>query len=118
MIWRRLPRSGTHPALLQRYLLFWVANLVERMGLVMDLIIAVLPPLYAFRVRSQIFRWYGQLRQIEQRAVETEDTGSLLDELKQLESLAEKISVPHSCTGGFYALRSNIALVGKKLQHL
>ncbi|WP_096699695.1 TAXI family TRAP transporter solute-binding subunit [Polaromonas sp. AER18D-145] len=111
--------------LLQRYLPFWVANLVERMWLVMGIIIAVLlplsrivPPLYEFRVRSRIFRWYGQLRNIEMRAEETGGTQELLEELNQLESRAEKISVPLSYADELYALRNNIQLVRLKLQKL
>ncbi len=107
--------------LLQRYLNFWVANLIERMWLVMGIIIAILlplsriiPPLYAFRVRSRIFRWYGQLRNIEMR-IETEDNTALLQELNQMESRAEKVTVPLSYTDELYALRSNIHLVRKKL---
>jgi hypothetical protein len=98
--------------LLQRYLPFWVANLVERMWLVMGIIIAVLlpisrvvPPLYEFRVRSRIFRWYGQLRDIENRAGRTQDSAPLIDELNQMERHAEKISVPLSYTDELYALR-------------
>jgi TRAP-type uncharacterized transport system substrate-binding protein len=111
--------------LLQRYLPFWVANLVERMWLVMGIIIAILlplsrivPPLYQFRVRSRIFRWYGQLRNIENRAEDAQDTAPLLEELNQMESHAEKISVPLSYTDELYALRNNIQLVRKKLQNL
>ena len=107
--------------LLQRYLPFWVANLIDRMWLVLSIIIALLlplsrivPPLYAFRVRSRIFRWYGQLRNIELR-IETEDNAVLLRELDTLESRAEKVSVPLSYTDELYALRSNIHLVRKKL---
>ncbi len=107
--------------LLQRYLNFWVANLIERMWLVMGIIIAILlplsriiPPLYAFRVRSRIFRWYGQLRSIELR-IDTEDNTALLQELNQMESHAEKVTVPLSYTDELYALRSNIHLVRKKL---
>ncbi len=107
--------------LLQRYLNFWVANLIERMWLVMGIIVAILlplsrivPPLYAFRVRSRIFRWYGQLRNIEVR-IENEDNHVLLQELNELESHAEKITVPLSYTDELYALRSNINLVRKKL---
>ncbi|WP_395058626.1 TAXI family TRAP transporter solute-binding subunit [Polaromonas sp.] len=108
--------------LLQRYLPFWVANLVERMWLVMGIIIAVMlplsrivPPLYEFRVRSRIFKWYGQLRDIENRADGSQETGRLLDELNELENRAEKIAVPLSYTDELYALRSNIHLVRKKL---
>jgi len=110
--------------LLQRYLPFWVANLVERMWLVMGVIIAIMlplsrivPPLYEFRVRSRIFRWYGQLRDIEMRS-ENEDSAILLQALDELESRAEKITVPLSYTDELYALRNNIQLVRKKLQKL
>jgi TRAP transporter TAXI family solute receptor len=111
----------TDAPLLQRYLPFWVANLIERMWLVMGIIIAIMlplsriiPPLYAFRVRSRIFKWYGQLRNIENR-INTEDSRELLQELNQLESRAEKVSVPLSYTDELYALRSNINLVRSKL---
>ena len=107
--------------LLQRYLSFWVANLIERMWLVMGIIIAVLlplsriiPPLYAFRVRSRIFRWYGQLRNIEMR-ISSDDNSDLLKELNLLENHAEKVSVPLSYTDELYALRNNINLVREKL---
>lgn len=109
------------PPLLQRYLSFWMANLVERMWLVLSVIVVVmlplsriLPPLYTFRVRSRIFRWYGQLRDIEVRS-KTGDNHALLQELSVLESKAEKVTVPLSYTDELYALRSNIHLVRKKL---
>ncbi len=111
----------TGPPLLQRYLSFWMANLVDRMWLVLSVILVVLlplsrilPPLYTFRVRSRIFRWYGQLREIEVRS-QTEDNQALLKELNTLESKAETITVPLSYTDELYALRSNIHLVRKKL---
>jgi TRAP transporter TAXI family solute receptor len=113
-------RSGE--PLLQRYLPFWVANLVERMWLVMGIILAVLlplsrvvPPLYQFRVRSRVFRWYAQLRDIEQRFDDEPDPHVLLDALNVLDTSAQKISVPLSYSDELYALRSNIQLVRKKL---
>ncbi len=108
---------------LQRYLPFWVANLVERMWLVMGIILAIMlplsrivPPLYEFRVRSRIFKWYGQLRDIENRVDSAHGHDALLQDLNQLEQRAEKISVPLSYANELYALRSNIQLVRKKLQ--
>lgn len=108
---------------LQRYLNFWVANLVERMWLAMGLIIAVLlplsrivPPLYEFRVRSRIFRWYGQLRDIENRIEDAGDNRAILEELGNLESRAKKINVPLSYTDELYALRSHIQMVRQKLR--
>ena len=111
------------PPLMQRYLPFWQANLIERMWLVLSIILAlmlplsrILPPLYTFRVRSRIFKWYGQLRDIEQRLA-SQDNQPLLQELQALESRVEKVNVPLSYTDELYALRSNIVLVRKKLMH-
>jgi uroporphyrinogen-III synthase len=108
--------------LLQRYLPFWVANLIERMWLAMGIILAVLlplsrviPPLYAFRVRSRIFRWYAQLREIEARAQENGHSQALIDQLDQMDRHAEKINVPLSYTDELYALRTNIQMVRKTL---
>jgi hypothetical protein len=114
------------PPLLQRHLPFWAANLIERMWVALGIIIAVLlplsrivPPLYEFRIRSRVFRWYAQLRDIEQRADHTQpgpDTRSgLLGELNDLDDKAGKIQVPLSYVDELYALRSNIHLVRKKL---
>ena len=57
---------------LQRYLPFWLANLIERMWVIIVPVIAlliplsrILPPLYTWRVRSRVYRWYGQLREVE-----------------------------------------------------
>ncbi|GAB3186529.1 TAXI family TRAP transporter solute-binding subunit [Hydrogenophaga aquatica] len=110
--------------LLQRYLPFWLANLVERMWLALGLIIAlalplsrVLPPLYTFRIRSRVFRWYAELRDIEARA---EQEGAampeLLQELDQLETRAEKVPLPLAYTDELYALRHHIDLVRKRLR--
>lgn len=108
---------------LQRYLPFWLANLVERMWLVLGIIIAVLlplsrivPPLYEFRIRSRVFRWYGQLREIEDRMqAGDEDPALLAQELAQLDDRVGKVSVPLSYADELYALRNNIGTVRRKL---
>jgi TRAP-type uncharacterized transport system substrate-binding protein len=111
------------PPLLQRYLPFWFANLVERMWVALSVIIVVLlplsrilPPLYTFRVRSRIFKWYAQLRSIEDRdSPDPQVRTGLIDELNALDGMVEKIKVPLSHADELYALRSNIHLVRKKL---
>ncbi|MCE1194241.1 MAG: ABC transporter substrate-binding protein [Acidovorax sp.] len=109
--------------MLQRYLPFWLANLIERMWLVLGILLAVMlplsrvvPPLYQFRVRSRVFRWYGRLREIE-NAVEAgkADTDATVQALNALEAQVEKVSVPLSYADELYALRNHIHLVRKKL---
>jgi hypothetical protein len=109
---------------LQRYLPFWLANLVERMWLALGIIIAILlplsrivPPLYQFRIRSRVFRWYGQLRSIEnQMQDERTDPAQLAQELEALDQRVGRISVPLSYADELYALRNNINLVRRKLE--
>ena len=118
----RAIRSGA--PFLQRYLPFWLANLVERMWLVLGIIIAILlplsrivPPLYEFRIRSRVFRWYGQLREIENRMQAHDgDPAQLAQELEQLDERVGKVSVPLSYADELYALRNNIGTVRRKLE--
>lgn len=116
----RTLKSG--PPFMQRYLPFWLANLVERMWLALGIIIAVVlplsrivPPLYEFRIRSRVFRWYGQLRDIEARLAENhEPPDALREELDALAAKVEKITVPLSHADELYALRNHIHWVRKK----
>ncbi len=111
------------PPLLQRYLPFWIANLVERMWLVLGVLLAamlplsrVVPPLYQFRVRSRVFRWYGRLREIEdQFEVGGLPPQELLAQLGQLEAQVEKVSVPLSYADELYALRHHVQIVRQKV---
>ena len=118
----RYYREG--PPFLQRYLPFWLANLIDRMWVVLASIIVILiplsrivPPLYEFRIRSRVFRWYRQLRDIEDAAaLSPARHAQLLPQLDELEHRVEKVSVPLSYAEELYALRGHIDLVRKKLQ--
>jgi TRAP-type uncharacterized transport system substrate-binding protein len=106
---------------LQRYLPFWLANLVERMAVVLISIIAVLiplsrvvPPLYEFRIRSRVFRWYGQLRALE-ASIGERAASELHRDLDTIESRVERVHVPLSYTDELYVLRSHIDMVRGRL---
>jgi TRAP-type uncharacterized transport system substrate-binding protein len=116
----RFYRSGV--PWLQRYLPFWLANLVDRMWLAMLSIVAVLlplsrivPPLVELRIRSRVFRWYAQLRQIESD-VPTRPAQELLDGLDAIEDKVNAIQVPLSYADELYALKSHIQMVRRRLQ--
>jgi TRAP-type uncharacterized transport system substrate-binding protein len=117
----RYYQSG--PPFLQRYLPFWLANLIDRMWVALFSIVAVLiplsrmvPPLYAFRIRSRIFRWYRNLRQIESDAAAgVKPPEELLAGLDRLETRVAAIAVPLSYNDELYALRTHIDLVRAQL---
>ena len=78
----------------------------------------IVPPLYSFRIRSRVFRWYGQLRYIEQRVSDVNDqtqVEDLIAQLDELDSKVEQVVVPLSYTDELYALRNNIGLVRQRL---
>ena len=109
--------------LLQRSLPFWLANLVQRMWLVLGILIAVMlplsrvvPPLYQLRVRSRVFRWYGRLREIENDMVSGQAPSSdLTQALDALEAQVLKVSVPLAYADELYALRNHIQMVRGRL---
>jgi ABC-type amino acid transport substrate-binding protein len=114
--------NGTPPAW-ARYLPFWAGNLLERMWLVVGGLLVlmlplsrVVPPLYTFRVRSRVFRWYARLREVEARLeADTAERDALLDELDELDRVTHRIAVPLSHAEELYALRNNIHAVRKRL---
>lgn len=110
---------------LQRWLPWWIANLLDRMWLALAAIIAVLlplsrivPPVYEFRVRSKVFRWYAQLRAIEDEVAaqpSPEARIGLRARLDELDARVERINVPLSYVDELYALRGHIDMVRARL---
>lgn len=114
--------NGT-PPFWQRYLPFWASNLLDRMWLVIGGLIVLLlplsrvvPPLYTFRVRRRVFRWYARLRAIETKVDEgTGERDELLNELDELDRVANGIAVPLAHAEELFALRNNIEKVRRRL---
>ena len=114
--------NGT-PPFWQRWLPFWASNLVQRMWLVIGGLIVLLlplsrvvPPLYTYRVRQRVFRWYARLRQIETRAQDPRVApADLLEELDELDRVARRVAVPLAHADELYALRNHIATVRERV---
>jgi hypothetical protein len=114
-------RSG--PPWLQRYLPFWLANIVDRMWVVLLPLLAVLlplsrvlPPLITLRLRSRVYRWYAHLRSLEAELdIAEADLSSLSERLEQLDRQTEKIGVPLAYAHELYDLRAHIHGVRKRL---
>ncbi len=111
------------PPFLQRYMAFWLANLFDRLWVVVlaagALILPlskVVPPLYVWRIRSRVYRWYGQLRAVEQGVDEGRPREELLRRLDQIEERVNRLTVPLSFADEFYGLRNHIEFVRQKLR--
>jgi TRAP transporter TAXI family solute receptor len=116
------------PPLLQRYMSFWLANFFDRMWVVVVALAALLiplskvvPPLYVWRIRSRVYRWYGQLRTVEQELEaaqgeqRTQICAGLLGRLDEIEELVNQISIPLAFADGLYGLRSHINFVRQRV---
>jgi TRAP transporter TAXI family solute receptor len=123
----RYYRDG--PPLLQRYMRFWLANLFERMWVVLVPLAALLiplskvvPPLYVWRIRSRVYRWYGQLRAVEQELEAAhgdkggEQLAVLLRRLDDIERRVNQTSVPLAFADALYELRSHINFVRQRVR--
>lgn len=111
---------------LQRYMPFWLSNLIDRMWVMMLSIMVgliplsrLVPPLYVFQVRSRIFRWYARLREVETASAQPNaDVSALLSNLQELERTAASIQVPLSYAEELYALRQHIDMVRERIRQL
>lgn len=116
------------PPLLQRYMPFWVANLLDRLWVVVIALAAliipfskVVPPLYVWRIKSRLYRWYGQLRVVEQQLDEAEPEqraavcATLLKRLDDIEERVNHMSIPLAFADNLYGLRSHINFVRQRV---
>lgn len=121
---RRFYEQG--PSFLRRYLPFWAANLIQRLIVLavplVTLLIPLLriaPPTYRWQVRRRIYRWYGDVRDIEAEADVAGDPESRADQLARLERIRREVSdvkVPLSYAEQLYHLRLHIDLVRSQLE--
>jgi TRAP-type uncharacterized transport system substrate-binding protein len=115
----RYYKSG--PPFLQRYLPFWAAVLVDRLIFLILPIFAialpmmrVMPSIYAWRIRRRIYRWYGELKFLEQEMRACDDAPRLAEFLERLDSIEDRAfrrSLPLAFQNEMYTLREHIALV-------
>jgi len=120
----RFYKSG--PPLLQRYLPYWGANLVDRLLVLLlpALVVLIpagrlLPQLYRWRVRSRIYRWYAILKEIELELEERrrpEELEHILDRLEKIDDAIHRIETPLAYSENLYAFRQHIDLVRQRAQ--
>lgn len=109
---------------LQRYLPFWAANLVDRLWVMLVPIIAVVVPLgrivpaaYRWRVRSRVFRWYANLKQIELQLEDGEgnDLHDMLRRLDETERAVNAIRTPLAYAENLYFFREHVEVVRRRI---
>ncbi len=111
---------------LQRYLPFWAANLVDRMWVLLVPAIAIMvplfrmiPPLYRWRIRSRIYRWYARLKEIEVQLEEKPGNAKLEEMLTRLDSIdrsVNRIPTPLAYSDNLYIFRQHIDLVRDRVR--
>ncbi|MGF6776290.1 TAXI family TRAP transporter solute-binding subunit [Paraburkholderia sp. GAS334] len=121
----RYYKSGK--SFLYRSLPFWLASLADRLIVLLVPIIVVLipglrlvPSLYAWRVKSRIYRWYGTLIAIERESMgETSPTDkkALMARLDAIEDAVNGLKMPLAYADQFYVLREHIGFVRSRLDH-
>jgi len=119
----RYYKSGK--SFLYRLLPFWLASLADRLLVVLVPIIVVLipglrlvPSLYAWRVKSRIYRWYGALIAIEREALNDTSAAereALVQRLDKIEESVNGLKMPLAYADQFYVLREHIGFVRARL---
>lgn len=123
---RRYFTSG--PPFLQRYMPFWVANLIQRLLVLLVPLIAVvipvmriLPAAYRWRIRRRVFRWYHALRAVEMEMAKNPAAGRARELLLQIDAIQDGVrrtAVPLAYSDYAYNLKLHIDLVRARLERL
>jgi hypothetical protein len=119
----RYYKSGK--SFLYRILPFWIASLADRLLVVVVPLIVLLvpalrlvPALYAWRVKSRIYRWYGALIALERGALNDtspEERQQLIEKLDEIEGSVNGLKMPLAYADQFYVLREHIGFVRQRL---
>jgi len=114
------------PSFLFRWLPYGTAVLLDRLKILVLPFLALLlplfkiaPPLYNWRIRSKIYRWYSDVREIDstiQKNTIAGDAAALRDRLNDLEQQVASVSVPLSYAAELYHLRLHIGFLQDRLQ--
>ncbi len=83
-------------------------------------LLRVAPPLYRWRIRRKVFRWYGHLQEIE-RSFECDRSAhaDCLDELSRVEAeIVETVDVPASYMEELHNLRMHLERVRARIKRL
>ena len=120
----RYLKSG--PSFFRRHLPFWAATMVERFMVMLIPIVTLMlplirfaPPVYNWQVRRRIYRWYGDLREIEQRALgvtTAAELADILERLNRVEAEVGKVHVPLSYSESHYHLRTHILFIKRRVE--
>jgi TRAP transporter TAXI family solute receptor len=115
------------PPVLQKHLPFWVASFIDRGKILLIPILTLLfplfkiaPPLYRWRIRSRIYRWYRLLREIEGDLKDAPSRETLEHHQAAIQEMHDELdeltSVPLSYMEEFYNLRLHVEYVGRRVE--
>jgi len=118
---RRFYKYG--PPFLQRFLPFRFASLIDRLKvMILPLVVLmiplmkIMPPIYTWRMRSKIYRWYQKLEKIDlATANPNTDFKRLREQLDAIDEEVIHVKVPLSFASQLYDLRQHIELVKHRL---
>jgi len=108
-----------------RYLPLWLASLVDRTVVVLVPLLVLLipamrivPTLYSWRIRTRIYRRYGELMALERAVLEKttpEQRAELIRRLDDIEKSGITTKIPGSFADELYVLRQHIHFVRGRL---
>ncbi|WP_043308616.1 TAXI family TRAP transporter solute-binding subunit [Pseudomonas sp. ML96] len=111
--------------ILQRYLPFRIASLADRyIILAIPLLVLLFPlfkaigPIYQWRIRARIYRWYKHLREIDQQLYKGSlngDIGAEIERLEKLEDELARVEVPLSYSSELYELHMHLRYMIERL---
>lgn len=116
------------PSFLYSFLPFRTAAAVDRLKILLLPLITLLipvfrvaPPIYRWRIRSRIYRWYEDLKLVDtvlQHEPSQEEIEEHLEMLRELQQEVTEVQVPLSYMDEFYRLRGHIQLILGQLERL
>jgi hypothetical protein len=111
---------------LYKKLPFWLANIIDRLIVVLVPLLVILvpasrflPTAYRWLMRNRIYRWYGALMAVERqvlRGIAPEQRESIAQRLEAIEKAVNELKMPVSYAEQLFVLRDHVRTVRQHLR--
>ena len=111
---------------LEKIFPFWIASTIDRLIIMIIPILTLLfplikgaLPLYRWRIRSKIYKWYKILHELDHRidTVSKDELRVILKEIEKMQkTIKEDSNIPLSYMGEYYDLRVHLDLIYSRIQ--
>ncbi|AZP11785.1 hypothetical protein [Undibacterium parvum] len=105
---------------MQRYLPFWLANLIEDLLIILLPLFQIMPKVYKHIIKRDLIAWYGEIKLLEDEVWENyppepEQFQAWMKEIEEIAARVNQLEMPQSHFNEIYILKQSNGIVRERI---